>query len=171
MSYLSFSTKLFCWLCLPMYKTLYSQSHVIGLCSIFVLLFSTSAWHNWAALFCYALHSSSWWQWFITSCCTATIAFLSALFPLILPECGTFCFMSCHCCYTYIMHLSIVYNDIVLVLKLKIKCHYWQEQLFSCTSFSELQFINQAKREFCANASTFSWSTLWTLDFHHNRIE
>jgi len=26
----------------------------------------------------------------------------------ILPECGAFCFMSCHCCYTYIMYLSIV---------------------------------------------------------------
>lgn len=58
----------------------YRQSHVTGLYSIFVLLFSASAWHNWAAVSCYASHSSSWWQWFITSCCTATIAFLSALF-------------------------------------------------------------------------------------------
>lgn len=64
----------------PCIKYCYRQSHVIGLYSIFVLLFSASAWHNWAALFCCASHSPSWWQWFITSCCTATIAFLSALF-------------------------------------------------------------------------------------------
>lgn len=64
----------------PCIKYCHHQSHVIGLYSIFILLFRASAWHNWAALFPCASHSSSWWQWFITSCCSATIAFLSALF-------------------------------------------------------------------------------------------